>query len=264
MKSLIIAIVALVILSSCEKVVELDLNSADPKLVVEGLINNEAGPYVVNLTYTTNFFNPDKIPAVMGASVIVSDDAGQVDTFTEIEDGVYMSCHLQGIEGRTYFLNVIVDGTTYSAESYLPFERPIDSVLSEKIKFPGTPAHAPKFYLISTYFTDTVNVVNHYRFRTYLNGVVIDDISLLNDELNDGESMSLQQFTADFKKNDTISIELCSIDEKVYTYYSTLADVMNTNPMSTSAPANPISNISNGALGYFGALSSSKMTIVLK
>ncbi|MBT6837888.1 MAG: DUF4249 domain-containing protein, partial [Bacteroidetes bacterium] len=34
MKSLIIAIVALVILSSCEKVVELDLNSADPKLVV--------------------------------------------------------------------------------------------------------------------------------------------------------------------------------------------------------------------------------------
>jgi hypothetical protein len=33
--------------------------------------------------------------------------------------------------------------------------------------------------------------------------------------------------------------------------------------MSSSAPSNPNSNISNGALGYFGACSISKKSIVL-
>lgn len=264
MRNLFIAISALFLLSSCEKVIDLDLNSSDPKLVVEGMINSQSDTHFVSLTYTTDYFNPGKIPTVSGAIVIVSDDAGQVDTFSEYEDGLYVSKHLKGIEGRLYSLRILIDNMEYNAESYMHHVRPIDSVLAERITFPGTPPQAPKFYLISVYFTDTINVVNHYRLRTYRNGNVINDISLVNDELNDGEPMTLQNFTADFKKKDTISMELCSIDKKVYTYYSTLADVMNTNPMSSSAPANPMSNVSNGALGFFAAITSSKKSIVLK
>ena len=54
-----------------------------------------------------------------------------------------------------------------------------------------------------------------------------------------------------------------SIDKSTYDYYRTLADLLYTNPFFGSTPANPNTNLSNGALGYFGSYSSSFKTLVV-
>jgi hypothetical protein len=58
-------------------------------------------------------------------------------------------------------------------------------------------------------------------------------------------------------------VELLSLDQKTYGYYRTLEDLLFTNPLFGSTPANPNTNLSNGALGYFGACAVSSKTIVI-
>jgi hypothetical protein len=70
-------ITSLILLSySCEEVINVDLNSADPKIVIEGTITDQPGPYTVSITKTTDYYNPSSYPAVSGAQVRLVDDLG--------------------------------------------------------------------------------------------------------------------------------------------------------------------------------------------
>jgi hypothetical protein len=55
------------------------------------------------------------------------------------------------------------------------------------------------------------------------------------------------------KPGDTMFVELWGIDKGVYEYYSTLNEILGGAGPSTASPANPTSNITGGAMGYFSA-----------
>jgi hypothetical protein len=52
-----------------------------------------------------------------------------------------------------------------------------------------------------------------------------------------------------------------SVDSGVYTYLRTLQQTINQN---SATPANPLSNITGGALGYFSAYSYSSQTVIIQ
>ena len=58
-------------------------------------------------------------------------------------------------------------------------------------------------------------------------------------------------------------VELLSLDKQTYGYFRTLEDLLYINPLFGSTPANPNNNLSNGALGYFGAYAVSSKTIII-
>ncbi len=60
-------------------------------------------------------------------------------------------------------------------------------------------------------------------------------------------------------------MELRSIDKVVYDYYSTLANIVGRGAPGgqAAAPENPVSNVSNKAMGYFAAYSISRKGIVI-
>jgi len=43
------------------------------------------------------------------------------------------------------------------------------------------------------------------------------------------------------------------IDENVFKYFFELRQLLNANPFNEATPANPDTNLTNGALGYFSA-----------
>jgi len=51
------------------------------------------------------------------------------------------------------------------------------------------------------------------------------------------------------------------MDEPTFDFFNTLSDVLNN--QNGPAPANPNTNIQGGALGYFGAFTSSKKQIIV-
>jgi hypothetical protein len=110
------------------------LDGNEKVLVVDGSINNEAGPYTIKLYYTSSIYGPTYEP-VPGAEVIISDDAGQSESLEEIAPGQYQSRAdgIQGQVGRAYQLQIqTTEGVTYqSSWETLPAPIEIDSVYPE-------------------------------------------------------------------------------------------------------------------------------------
>ena len=51
-------VVFLSILSSCKKVVQLNLNSSLPHIVIQGDIYDHVGPYTIQISRSVNFYDP--------------------------------------------------------------------------------------------------------------------------------------------------------------------------------------------------------------
>lgn len=250
------------LLISCEKVINIDLNSSDPQIVIEGTITNQPGPYTIKITETTDYFNPSDNPLLTNAVINISDNEGNFETLLEIEPGVYQTSDIQGVPGRTYDLYVNIDGQEFRASSYMPEITPIDSLSYEESPF--TPrGNSEDYYYVTCYFLDTENIENYYRIKLYKNFKLSDNFYLIDDQLQDGNYIDYGRISDDIVLNDIVIVELLNIDESVYNYYNTLSSILGGERMSSSTPANPNSNISNGALGYFGAYSFTQDTIII-
>ena len=94
----------------------------------------------------------------------------------------------------------------------------------------------------------------------------ISDFILRDDKIFDGNSIQIPLSIKTFQINDTVTVELLSLNKDTYDYYNTLI-AGSSGPggmMSSSTPANPVSNISNSAMGYFGVYSINSKTIIVQ
>src|ERR1700710_425167 len=97
------------VLFSCTKVISVNLNNANPNIVIEGIVSDAPGPYQVKLTQTINFSDPNIFPPVTGATVKITDSIlGVTDSLTETVPGTYVTQKLlKGLTGHTYQLYVL-------------------------------------------------------------------------------------------------------------------------------------------------------------
>ena len=258
-----------VTLNSCQKVISVDLNNANPHIVIEGVVSDQPGPYTVKISMTGDYFTPSLyFPPVTGAQVVITDDKGQRDSLKETAPGTYLSTSLVGIEGRTYAMSVMNQGTTYNASSYMPTKVLIDSLYA--VARTGSSSE-PGFYIYIT-FKDPTEIGNYYRLNLTTSAPIPEDsidgrrYRLYTDKLTNGNEMSERiRTTGNVHSGDTITVELISLDYASYEYFYTLNDVLISDRSPTSlSPANPNTNLSNGSLGYFSAFAMDTKKIVLK
>lgn len=249
-------ITSLILLSfSCEEVINVDLNSADPKIVIEGTVTDQPGPYTVTITKTTDYYNPGSYPTVSGARVSIADDLGFSEQLHETTAGIYQTVNLQGTSGRTYTLTVIAEGKTYRAVSFMPQPTEIDSLFYKKVEEGIRPKDKDGYNLVIR-FTDQPGVEDFKRIKIFRNSKLQDGYFLYNGRLSDGNVIEYDRIHADFELNDFVFVELLSIDKATYEYYSTMSNATASSggsKIQTKIPANPNSNLSGNALGYFGA-----------
>ncbi len=247
--------------TACEEEVYIPLDTARPVIVIEGRITNLPEPNLVRITRTTDFYDPSSVPHVSNATVWVEDNWGHTWYFLEQRPGYYLNDQFTGQPGITYSLVVNSGGHIFKASSYMPPPVPIDSL--DVGFFAGT-RFADEGYYIILYFTDPPGKGNYYRVRLYKGDQTGATIYVLDDKLVDGNQVNLFLFGSAYQVGDTAVAELQSIDEKVYRYMLTLANVSASNPSgSTSTPANPVTNLSGGALGYFGAVAITRDTLII-
>ena len=255
-------------LNSCQEVVSIDLNKADPHLVIEGIISDQPGPYTVKVSMTGNYFEPSLyFPPVTDAQIVVTDDRGQRDTLKEADQGTYLSTHLLGIEGRTYSMSVVTGGKTYGASSTMPTKVLIDSIYAvARSGFRSEPG-----FDIYVMFKDPPEPGNYYRLNAKSSTLIPADsidgrrFRLYTDKLTNGNEMT-ERIRAGGKvqSGDTITLELLSIDKAAYDYFSTLRDILSSDRSPTSlSPANPNTNLTNGSLGYFAAFAMDTKKIII-
>ncbi len=254
---------SLLALYACTKVINVDLNNAAPQIVIEGIITNTPGPYQVQITKTVNFSESNTFPPVTGATVTIIDkNAGITDVLSETSAGIYTTHTIQGIPGRTYQLNISTGGQTYTASSTMPQPVTLDSVTFQHTDRLGNLdiTNVPNYQ-------DPAVIKNYYSFDQTVNGRKIKTTSVFDDRLSDGKyiSLALRNDSTYIKLGDTVTVKMNCIDKSTYDYFYTLVQVSGgSNFRSSASPSNPVSNISNNALGYFTAFTTQTKKLIAK
>lgn len=262
-------ILSLTALVSCEEIIDLDLGNAESRIVIEGTITSDTGPYYVKINQSVDYGELNEFPTVSGAAVTIKDQDGNSEMLEEVEQGLYAIQEFQGEPGKRYELDVTYDGESYKAASTMPATvipiQSLDYVFEEETLF------IDEGYYVTAYFADPEDEMNYYRLKMFVNGepyyfdqdgvlVKDDNFWLVNDKFFNGKIMDLE-FPQTLKVGDKVDVELHQLDKATYDYYRTLVDLMG---FGGVAPANPLSNWSNGALGYFGALSVTYASVVIE
>jgi len=249
----------LLALSSCQKVIEVDIGNATPMIVIEGNITNVTGTQTISISKTVAYNDANVYPPVSGATVIVSSN-GINYTFKEGAAGQYTNTAIKVKAGQACQLTVTSNGQTYTASSVMPSQVTLDS-----IGISGISLGSKIVKTASAYYRDPPDQINQYRFILYVNGAQVKEIFTLNDQLSNGRvvNSSLYQSDIDIVTGDKVDVEFQCLDTPVYNYWYSLSQQGGNGPNNSATPSNPVSNISNGALGYFSVHTTQKKSIVV-
>jgi hypothetical protein len=265
-----VPLILFIALSACEKVIDIDLNEAEPRLVVEGAITLNNGPYAVRLTTSGDFFTGEGIAPVSDADVFISGSDGQSETLVGVGNGIYITRDLQAVPYTAYSLKIRYKDEEYTASDTLFNQVNIEELsysVSELGKGGPDGSEYENHYDILCKFKDASVKRNFYLLQISINGEEITGMRgkyyLLNDERLNGQMVSYPFFGVGANANDTIKVSLSAIGPATYDYFRTLNDALSQGGMG-STPYNPISNVSNNALGFFGTFTFDSESIIVK
>jgi len=259
-KNILFTLTFLILLTSCEEVIQIDLNSANPAFVVEAKIQHDSVAQV-RLTRTTSYFSQERPGFIDNAKVYLSDGSSREELIYQ-ENGNYKGDTLTGIQNRSYTIEILHDGKTYQGVSTLPAKTEIISIRYFKGETPTIlNPNGEIVYTIQFEFVDDPEVSNFYMVSFVREGKMIENRYFLFTE-NITNGGSLEKFGGNifsfaesiFTTEGEVTVNLFSIDEPVYNYFMRLDDVLFwKRRVMPPTPYNPVSNVDNGALGYFAA-----------
>jgi hypothetical protein len=261
MKNLIIisSVLALFFLASCEKVIQLDLNEGEKQFVVDAMVSNVPAYNYVKITKSAYFYDNNDFAPVEGAIVTITDQNGVVIPLIETSAGYYENPLLVGQAYQNYALKIEAEGQVIEANTFVPGVSAIDSIVTLKAQggFFGDG------YTAFAYWNDKGNEKNYYRLRTRRNDSLQDPIYITEDNLFNGIPTGTPLFSTEYDSADVAIVELMEIDERTYKYWYSLDQI--SNPQNQpAAPGNPLTNLSNNALGYFGGYNIDIDTVVVE
>lgn len=266
-------------LASCTELIEVDLGSMDPVLVVDAEWTTDTAVHFVKLSRSCDYYDSevDKI-AVSGAKVYVQGEDGRIYDFLEDSiPGWYMSePDVYGQIGKTYYLHIEADADLdgemelYEAAGTMPYVPPVDSVR------PRYGMGLPPFYVpdpsrlgwnILVYAQDPPTQ-EFYGFSFALNGRTyfdsITDIFCFPDIFTSGiyldgvpiyffaDKPSDSTRVPSLDAGDSVTLILYSFTSEYNQYISDVNEAVSTEiPVFSAAPSNVRGNISNGAFGCF-------------
>lgn len=244
-------------LISCEDVVDVDLNTAAPKLVIDASIKWQKGTLgdeqTIKLSTTTGYFE-NTIPTVSGAIVFITDsNLIQYDFNEDIGTGNYICTNFNPVLNETYVLTVIHDGQTYLATENLIPSPTIDSVeQNDEGGFTGDEIEV-KFF-----FQDDGLVDNFYLIQFNPSFLNLPEYDVVDDEFFQGNQMFGLYFNEDLEVADDLTFTLHGISERYYNYMNVLLGVSGNSGGPFQAPPATVrgnivnqTNFDNYALGFF-------------
>ncbi len=121
----------LVVLQNCREPFDVEVPAGTSLLVVNAMITDQPGPYMVKLSRSSQLESLD-FPAETGAVVTVESASGSIETLEEALDGYYLTSEdgIRGVVGEQYRLTIQTrNEETYQSDwKLLKQSPPIDSV----------------------------------------------------------------------------------------------------------------------------------------
>ncbi len=249
------------LLSSCEKVIDIKLGDTKEQIVIEAIVSDMPEYNYIKISKNNSLYEMNEFEKVTGAKVTVTDQDNIIYEFKETNIGYYSNNTFIGKELNEYKLNVIIGDKTYSSTSKMPFKMAIDSVSS--FVFPSQ-FTGKIMYIANMYYHDSTYVGNYYRIKVFVNNEPKPEgtFNVFSDDYINGTFSAFSYNDGSLKLGDSVIFYLMNTDEQNYEYFRLL--YMNPGMSFSSAPGNPQTNIEGeNILGFFGAYSISTDTLVV-
>jgi hypothetical protein len=282
----------LVLLTGCEKAVDLNINAVAPKIVVEATIENDQPPQVI-LTNSFQYFSAINLTDlsnsfVRGAEVEISNGRSthrlkeyRLEPFPGISlfyygiDSSQLASAFLGELNTNYTLTIRSAGSIYTAQTKIPnITRRIDSLY-----WKPAPALLNDTSKVALMFrgSDTPGLGDYIRYFTKQNR---DPFypglnSVFDDQFIDGSSFDVQiergvprgaglsEGYSFFNRGDTVVFKLCNIDKACFDFWRTMEFSYASVGNPFSSPTRVISNIQGEALGYFGGYAAQYKQLII-
>ncbi|MFH6997272.1 DUF4249 domain-containing protein [Flavobacterium sp. FlaQc-57] len=256
--TLLLVLFISIFFTSCEEVVDVNLDTAPPKLVIEAALNWQKGTtgkqQTIKLTTTTGFFQ-NVIPTVSGATVFVKNSQNEQFNFNEVaKTGRYVCSNFKPVIDETYTLTVISAGNTYTATEIMKSIAPISRIEQKNDGgITGTDIE------VRAYYNDPPNVDNFYLYKYVYSNKITSTYYVAEDKFFQGNEYFSQSDDDDLEIGNEIEITHYGISKQYYNYMSILVSIAGSNvggPFQ-SPPATVKGNIinttdkANYPLGYF-------------
>ncbi|APZ46725.1 hypothetical protein BW723_10715 [Polaribacter reichenbachii] len=270
-KRFILPILLCFFFANCEKVIDVDVPSIAPKLVIDATFevlfdeNPVTANTVVKLSLSADYFN-DEIPTVTNANVFLTNlSDNSIIPFSDANaDGNYEPTNaFIPADDTAYELTVIYENETYKAQATKIKSTPFVSVVQgDETLFTGDEIQ------LKIEFQDDETLENYY-LLDYTNNIFL----ALDDRFFNG---SLYNFSSFYQEDDievptTVTIKMHGITKEYFTYFEVLISQsgQNSGGPFESAPASLLGNIINTTnddyfpLGYFHISETDTYTIDL-
>jgi hypothetical protein len=256
-----IIIILLVLFSSCQEEVVLDLNELEPIPVIEAIWTNNNTVNQVKITLSKEYYQEGENEVVENADVIIrnKDSGAAVPFFYSPSNKKYLPTNgARGIIGQKYDLSVRIGDKEYVSQGTILEPPVLDSVV---VEFKEERLFREEGYYLTVYGKIPFTENNNYRLRIIENDTLRNsrfDYLLFDDSfgtsiLDDG--FELSGFT--FKPNDKVRLELFRLNQSAFDYLNQLVNLLfNDGGLFSPPPQNPVSNITEvdgrgPVLGYF-------------
>ena len=243
---------------SCEDVVNVNVPTENPRLVIDASINwfkgTQGNEQNIKLTLTSPYFD-SSVPPANGAQIQITDSNNEVFNF--IEDGstgTYKNNSFIPVLNETYNLTIIYQGETYTASETLKSVSSIDYVeQNDNGGFSGNETE------LKAYYTDPVDEENYYFFEFISDIPVIPSLEVYKDEFTNGNQIFGFYTEEDLSTGDIVTIHNYGVSQQFYNYMFILLQQNNqeggapfeTQPATVRGNCINQTNPENYPLGYF-------------
>ena len=256
---IILAFIGLIVISGCETVVDIDLNTMEPKLVIDAAIKWQKGTLgnvqTIKLSTTSSYYDT-QIPKVSGATIFITDASNNVFNFVESNiAGSYVCSNFTPVLNRNYTLTVNSNGTTYTATETLKPVPQIDRI--EQNNNTGFSGDATE---IKTFYTDNGSTQDYYLFKFKPSYTIIPIYFAQEDISFQGNQILGLYRSNKLEPGQNFEITLSGISRQYYNYMRILISIAGNNSggspfqsPSATVRGNIINtnNEANYPLGYF-------------
>ncbi len=243
---------------TCEDVIDVDLNEAEPRLVIEASINwlkNTTGnQQSIKLSLSAPFFD-DATPPANGATVQITDTNNNTFNFIEEADtGIYRNNNFIPVIDGVYNLTINYNGEIYTASETLKSVVPIEFVeQNNEGGFTGEDIE------LKTYFTDPPDIDNFYFFEYISDIPVVPTLDVLDDEFIDGNQIFAYYTEEDLESGDEVIMRHFGVSEQYYEFMFILLQQgseqgggpFETQPATVRGNCINTTNSDNYPFGYF-------------
>ena len=240
----------LILLTSCEKEIDMDYHPVEPLYVVEAGISEEGA--VARISQTQNVTDEIGKSPVSDAQVVITSDNGERCILKLDSAGCYSSSEIKGVEGREYTIRVQIGDYVTESTSQMQEQFSIDDTYMYKVQM--LEDEVVYYHVdVTGYNTDTIGYFYTLVTRngkpykwSILDNKGFDDMTAIN--VGCFVYCDLDKDNKDILKDgEEIAVEVRKIDKRTYDYLYALS-------IAKRSASNPIRNFSNPTtLGYFSA-----------